>query len=61
MFTHYDKLKNLIMIVEELINDCKRTINAYNKIYKIYFNSQASLKMTHIISSMFNQKKLQKV
>ena len=60
-FTHHDELKNLIMIVEKLINYCERTTDARNKIYKVYFDSQTSLKMIHVMSSMFNQKKLQKI
>ena len=51
---YHDKLKDLIMIVEELINYCEKTINAHNKIYKVYFNNQTLLKMIHVISSMFN-------
>ena len=43
--THHKKLKNLIMIVERLINHCKKTIDARNKIYKVYFDNQTSLKM----------------
>ena len=39
MLTHYDKLKSLIMIVEKLINYYEKTINARNKIYKVYFNN----------------------
>ena len=38
-FTHHDELKKLIMIVEKLINQCERIIDARNKIYKIYFNN----------------------
>ena len=57
-FTHHDKLKNLIMIVERLVNHYEKTIDARNKIYKIYFDSQASLKIIYIMSSMFNQEKL---
>ena len=59
--THHNELKNLIMIVEKLINYCEKTIDARNKIYKVYFNNQASLKMIHIMSSILNQKKLQKI
>ena len=59
--THYDELKNLIIIVEKLINYCERTIDARNKIYKFYFDNQTSLKIIYVISSMFNQKKLQKI
>ena len=53
-FTHHNELKNLIMIVENLTNHYKRTIDARIKIYKVYFNNQTSLKMIHVISSMFN-------
>ena len=60
-FTHHDELKNLIMIVEKLINHCEKTIDARNKIYKVYFDSQASLKMIHVMSSMLDQKKLQRI
>ena len=60
-FTHHDKLKNLIIIVEKLINYCERTIDARNRIYKVYFDNQTSLKMIYIMSSMFNQKKLQRI
>ena len=60
-FTHHNELKNLIMIVEKLINHCEKTINARNKIYKIYFDNQALLKVVHVMSSMFNQEKLQKI
>ena len=60
-FTHHDKLKDLIMIVEKLINHCERATDARNKIYKVYFDNQASLKMIYVMSSMFNQKRLQKI
>ena len=53
-FTHHDELKNLIMIVEKLINHFEKAIDARNKIYKVYFNNQTSLKMIHVISLMFN-------
>ena len=48
--THHDELEKLIMIIEKLINHCKRTTNARDKIYKIYSDSQASLKIIHVIS-----------
>ena len=60
-FTHYNKLKNLIIIIEKLINYCEKTIDARNKIYKIYFVNQTSLKVIHVISLMFDQEKLQKL
>ena len=37
--THYEKLENLIKIIEELIKRCEIIDNIYNKIYKVYFNS----------------------
>ena len=49
------------MIVEELINHCEKTINARNKIYKVYFNNQTLLKIIHVMSSMLDQKRLQKI
>ena len=49
------------MIVEKLINHCKKTTNARDKVYKIYFDNQISLKIIHIISLMFDQKRLQRV
>ena len=54
MFTHHNKLKNLIMIVEKLINHYEKTIDARNKIYKVYFDNQTLLKIIHVMSSMFN-------
>ena len=60
-FTHHDELKSLIMIVEKLINYCERTINARNRIYKVYFDNQTSLKMIHVMSSMLDQRKLQRI
>ena len=60
-FTHYNKLKNLIMIIERLINYCIKIIDTRNKIYKIYFNSQTLLKMIYVMLLIFNQKKLQKI
>ena len=59
--THHEKFKKLIMIVEELIDYCERTTNARERIYKIYFNNQISLKMIHVMSLMLDQKKLQRV
>ena len=59
--THYNELKNLIMIVKKLINHCERTIDARNKIYKVYFDSQTLLKMIHVMSLMLDQKRLQKI
>ena len=53
-FTHHDELKNLIMIVEKLIKHYKKTTDARNKIYKIYFDNQALLKVIHVISLMFD-------
>ena len=52
MITHHDELKKLIMIVEKLIDYYERTTNARDKIYKIYSDSQISLKMIHVMSSM---------
>ena len=46
------------MIIEKLINYCEKTIDTRNKIYKVYFDNQTSLKMIHVISSIFDQKKL---
>ena len=59
--THYDKFKKLIMIIEKLINHCERTINARDKIYKIYSDNQILLKMIHVISLMFDMHQLQRV
>ena len=39
IFMHHDELKNLIMIIKELINRCEKSVDACNKIYKIYFNN----------------------
>ena len=60
-FTHHNELKNLIIIVERLISHCEKMIDARNKVYKVYFDNQISLKMIYVISSMFDQKKLQKI
>ena len=49
------------MIVEKLINHCEKMIDARNKVYKVYFDNQTLLKMIHVILSMFNQKRLQKI
>ena len=49
------------MIVEKLIDYCEKATNARDKIYKIYSDNQVSLKMIHVISSMHDQKKLQRV
>ena len=59
--THHDEFEKLIMIVEKLIDYCERTTNAREKIYKIYSDNQASLKMIHVMSLMLDQKKLQRV
>ena len=59
-FTHHNELKSLIIIIEKLISYCEKTINARNKVYKVYFNSQALLKMIYVILLMFDQKRLQK-
>ena len=59
--THHDELKNLIMIVEKLINHYERTINTRNKIYKVYFDNQTSLKIIYIMSLLFDKKKSQKI
>ena len=61
MITHHDELEKLIMIVEKLIDHCERATNARDKIYKIYFDSQTSLKVIHVILLMFDQKKLQRI
>ena len=37
--THYGKLKNLIIIIERLINYCEKATDARNKIYKVYFDN----------------------
>ena len=60
-FTHHNELKNLIMIVKKLINYCEKTIDARNKIYKVYFDNQTSLKMIPVILLIFDQKRLQKI
>ena len=49
------------MIIKELIDYCEETTNARDKIYKIYSDNQVSLKMIHVMSSMLDQKKLQRV
>ena len=59
--THHNEFEELIMIVEELINHCERTTNARDKVYKIYSDNQVSLKAIHVMSSMFDQKRLQRV
>ena len=41
------------MIVKELIDYYKKTTNARDKVYKIYFNNQTSLKIIHVILSIF--------
>ena len=59
--THHNKFEELIIIVEKLIDHCERTTNAREKIYKIYFDNQVSLKMIHVMSLMLDQKRLQRV
>ena len=59
--THHDEFEKLIIIVEELIDHCEKTTNARDKIYKIYSDSQVSLKMIHVMSLMHDQKRLQRV
>ena len=59
--THHNEFKELIIIVKKLIDYCERTMNARDKIYKIDFNSQISLKVIYIILLMHDQKKLQRV
>ena len=59
--THHDEFEKLIIIVEELINYCEKTTNARDKIYKIYFNNQTSLKMIYVMLLIHNQRKLQRV
>ena len=49
------------MIIKELINYCEKSIDARNKVYKIYFNNQTLLKAIYIISLTLDQKKLQKI
>ena len=49
------------MIVKKLIDHCEKTTNARDKVYKIYSNNQVSLKIIHVMSSMHDQKKLQRV
>ena len=61
IITHHDEFEKLIMIVEKLINYCERTTNARDKVYKIYSDNQILLKMIHVMSSMFDQKRLQRV
>ena len=53
-FTHYNKLKSLIIIIKKLINYCEKTIDARNKVYKVYFDNQTLLKMIHVMSFMFD-------
>ena len=59
--TYHEKLENLIIIIEKLIKCCEISDNAYNKIYKVYFNSQFSLKAVYIILSILNQERLQRI
>ena len=33
---HHNELKNLIMIIKELINRCEKSVDARNNLYKIY-------------------------
>ena len=39
LFAYHNELKNFIIIIEKLIKHCKNLNNAYNKMYKIYFDS----------------------
>ena len=59
--THHEKFEDLIIIVEKLIKCCETSDNACNKIYKVYFDSQVSLKMIHVILLILNQEKLQRI
>ena len=58
---YHNKLKNLIIIIKKLINRCEKSINARNKIYKIYSDNQTSLKIIYIISLTLDQRKLQRI
>ena len=60
ILTHYNKLKNLIIIVEKLINYCKKAIDARNKVYKVYFNNQTLLKMIYVMLLIFDKKNCKK-
>ena len=50
--THHDEFEKLIIIVEKLIDHCEKTMNARDKIYKVYSDNQISLKMIHVMSLM---------
>ena len=52
--TYHDELKNLIIVVKRLINYCEKTIDARNKVYKVYFDSQTLLNIIYVILIMFD-------
>ena len=59
--THHEEFEDLIMIVKKLIKRCETSDNVCNKIYKVYFDSQISLKVIHVMLSTLNQEKLQRI
>ena len=53
-FIQYEKLKILNIVMKKLMKYCKNVDHAHNIKYKIYFDSQTSLKIIQIISSTLN-------
>ena len=59
--THHEKLKKLTARAERLTKHCQLIQNCKNKVYKVYFDNQTSLKMTNKMLFTTNQLRLRRL
>ena len=59
VITHHDELKELIMRTKHLADVATANRESYKKIYKIYSDSQISLKTVKVMTSTRDQTRLQ--
>ncbi len=58
--THHDELEGLTRAMKKLSKHCETSTNSRERIYKMYSNSQASLKVIKKMRSTSNQTRLRR-
>jgi len=59
IITHHEELKELIVRMKHLADVATKNQKCYEKIYKVYNDSQTSLKTVKVMISTKNQTRLQ--
>ena len=59
--THHEKLEGLTIETKQLTAHCERSDNCASRVYKIYSNSQASLKIVNAMISTTDQLRLRRI